>query len=403
MLREIAAVYRDRIKSDTALVTVLTQIVQLDGQDIESLRELTRVYETLGRWRDLLQHQTALADLLPSGDEKAELFRAVARRWLDQFSNVQNAIEAYEALLEAAPGDEEAVSKLKELYVKRRAWGPALRDSTRSRPRRRKAPAARAARRDGQARGREARSRAPRRSRLQSRSSSEDPQRAGVLDALEKQAEREKDFATVAEVARAPHRRRRRTTPRASPSLQKLGAVYAERLTDPGGAAARPGGACSTLSPGHAKALRVLRESYFARQRLGRARGALRLAERLGGARRLPLLGGRQGDRGAGQARSLVPRGAHLRASSSGRPSARSVVRARALGAPRRRARPRRRWSPIYEKEEKWARLPALYEVLLTSAEDDDPKLDLLHRLVEVTGQRLGERAVGGGMGTQGL
>ena len=48
----------------------------------------------------------------------------------------------------------------------------------------------------------------------------------------------------------------------------------------------------------------------------------------------------------------------------------------------------------IYEAEEKWARLPALYEMLLTSAEDDNLKLDLLHRLVEVTGHRLGERAV---------
>jgi len=97
VLREIASVYRDRIKSDTALVTVLAQIVQLDNGDIDSLRELVRVYEALGRWRDLLQHQSALAALLPRGEEKTGLFRAVARRWLEQFSNVQNATEAFEA------------------------------------------------------------------------------------------------------------------------------------------------------------------------------------------------------------------------------------------------------------------------------------------------------------------
>ena len=66
--------------------------------------------EALGRWRDLLQHQSSLAGLLPQGEEKTELFRSVARRWMDQFSNVQNATEAYESLLAAAPGDDEAIT-----------------------------------------------------------------------------------------------------------------------------------------------------------------------------------------------------------------------------------------------------------------------------------------------------
>jgi len=47
----------------------------------------------------------------------------------------------------------------------------------------------------------------------------------------------------------------------------------------------------------------------------------------------------------------------------------------------------------IYESEEKWARLPPLYEVLLGAAEEDERKLELLQSLVEVTGHRLGDRA----------
>ncbi len=57
LLREVAEIYRDHVKSDSALVTVLTQIVQLDGSDLASVRELVRVYEGLGRWRDLLTTQ----------------------------------------------------------------------------------------------------------------------------------------------------------------------------------------------------------------------------------------------------------------------------------------------------------------------------------------------------------
>src|SRR5690606_3293007 len=94
----------------------------LDETDLSSLRELLKAYEALGRFRDLLQSQAKLARALPHGPEKIELLRDVARRWLSQFSNVQNATEAYEALLEAVPDDEEARTKLRELYLKRRAF-----------------------------------------------------------------------------------------------------------------------------------------------------------------------------------------------------------------------------------------------------------------------------------------
>ena len=104
-LREIAEIYRLHIKSDSALVTVLSQIVALDKNDAAAVRELARVYEALGRWRDLLSTQTRLAELETDVGVKTELYRAVARRWLEQFSNVQNAIEVYEKVFEFAPGD----------------------------------------------------------------------------------------------------------------------------------------------------------------------------------------------------------------------------------------------------------------------------------------------------------
>src|SRR5690606_8014360 len=47
---------------------------------------------------------------------------------------------------------------------------------------------------------------------------------------------------------------------------------------------------------------------------------------------------------------------------------------------------------PLYEKDEKWSRLPALYELLLGHATETGEKISLLTRLVEGTGKRLGER-----------
>ena len=162
ILREIAEVYRDHIKSDSALVTVLSQIIALDKNDAQAVRELARVYEALGRWRDLLATQTRLAELEDDAGTKAELYRAVARRWLEQFSNVQNAIESYEKVFELLPKDAEATEKLKELYNKRRAYKPLFdlleKEAAQMEP---GAPPAASSDGDGEAGGRAPRPRAP--------------------------------------------------------------------------------------------------------------------------------------------------------------------------------------------------------------------------------------------------
>src|SRR5262249_31013767 len=90
----------------------------------------------------------------------------------------------------------------------------------------------------------------------------EDPASAGALDALEKQAERDKDWGTVAEVlerrAESAHDPATKLT-----VLQKLGAIYADRLQDHPHAM-KAWRRVLDLQPGHGKALRVLRDSHLA-------------------------------------------------------------------------------------------------------------------------------------------
>jgi tetratricopeptide (TPR) repeat protein len=389
VLREIAAVYRTRIKSDTALVTVLTQIVQLDNTDAPALRELVRVYESLGRWRDLLQHQASLAALLPDGNEKAELYRTIARRWLEQFSNAQNATDAYESLLAAAPSDEEAVSKLRELYAKRRAW-PALYALFERQAEAKSGPpqiellgemAKIAAERLD--RGADA-------IRLYQRILTLDPRRLDVLDLLERQAERDKDYAMV---AWALERRLELADADAArlAVLQKLGGVYADRLADHAGAT-KTWRRVLAIQPGHPKALRVLRDSYLTsgdydglEELYGSQNDWEGLAEVLSGAADRAIDPDAKVDLSFRTARVLTDKiGAKERAFRSYE---------RILSVRQEDATAAAALVEIYESEEKWARLPPLYEILLGSSQDDDWKLELLQRLVEVTGQRLGDRA----------
>ncbi len=390
LLREIAGVYRDYIKSDSALVTVLTQIAQLDPGDVTVVRELARVYEALGRWRDLLTTQSRLAEVERDPHAKGELHRAIARRWLEQFSNVQNALEAYEKLAEIAPDDAEAIAKLRELYTKRRAFKPLydLLDRLQARmpagPERREVwlEMARIAA-ERLDRGADAAS-------LYRKLVDEDPSATHALDALEKQAERDKDYKTVAEVL---ERRVKGATDDATKLavLQKLGAVYTDRLHDVEGAK----GAWRRvleLQPGHSKAVRVLRDAYLAQ---GDYEGLTELYVSQGDFEGLAEVLSSAADRATDPTLKvdLSYRAADVYTKRLKAPERAFRAYERVLSVRPDDARAAMALVPLYEKEEKWARLPPLYEVLLGRAGSDATKLRILEKLTQVTGQQLGDRA----------
>src|SRR5690606_1339744 len=81
VMREIANVYRRYVKSETALVGVLNQIVHLDGRldehDVDEVRELVSLYERLSRPRDLLSSLKLLAEIVPDKSEKISLYRQI--------------------------------------------------------------------------------------------------------------------------------------------------------------------------------------------------------------------------------------------------------------------------------------------------------------------------------------
>lgn len=389
ILRDIATIYRESIKSDSALVTVLSQIIALDPQDASAVRELARVYEALGRWRDLLTTQMRLAELEPDPGVRGELYRSIARRWLEQFSNVQNAVEAYEKLRENLPDDREAVEKLIELYGKRRAYRQ-LFDLYEHE----------ATRRDGDARrslllemARIAETRLDRAAdatRLYRQILAEIPGDLATLDALEKHAEREKDYRTVAEVLELRLEAAGDAAAKLA-VLQKLGAVYAERLEDHA-ASVRVWRRVLELSPGHAKALRIVRDAYLAmRDHDGLVQLYAASNDWEGLVDVLSSAADRTTDPDEKVALSF--RAAELYENELGAPDRAFRAYERVLSVRPSDRRAAAALVPIYEHEEKWARLPAVFDVLLAHAKDDVERRGIYRRLAEVQGQRLADRA----------
>ncbi|HEX7451534.1 MAG TPA: hypothetical protein VF294_04585, partial [Polyangiaceae bacterium] len=397
ILREVATVYRQYVRSDTALLSVLNQIVQLDDKldehDVDEMRELVSLYDKLGRHRDLITHQLKLAEITPDVEEKKELYRAAARRWLEQFSNAQNATDAYAALLKIAPKDPEAHERLEDLYRKRRAWDKLFElysadlESAEGGAKLSllKELAQLAAERLN--RGADA-------VELYKKILEIDPTRSEVMDALEKFAERAKDWPTLAEVLE------RRVASLADDAarlaaLQKLGTVYAEHIADHQ-KAARAWQRVLELSPGHSRALRVLRETYlqgadydglealYASQNdwEGLAEVLSTAADR---AKESP------------QRILLSYRAAAVYEQKLNQPERAFRSYDRILSTDPTDKRAASALIPLYEKDEKWSRLPPLYELLFERAEGEAEKLDLLRKLVEVTGRRLNDKRAAAG------
>ncbi len=390
LLREMAGIYREHAKNDSALLATLTQISQLAPDDAETVRDLVAVYDSLGRVRDLLTAQSRLAELETTPSAKAELHRQVARRWIEQFSNVQNGMEAYEKVLEIEPHDAEAIGKLKELYAKRRAFKP-LYDLL---EREASAMEEGSARRDAWIEM--AKIAAERLDRgadaiaMYKRVLDEDPSATAALDALEKQAERDKDFKTVAD---ALERRAQSASDDATKLgvLQKLGAIYAERLNDHE-SAMKTWRRVLERSPGHAKALRVLRDSYLG---AGDYEGLTNLFAQSNDWEGLADVLSSAADRAPDAAAKveLSYRAADVYEQKLGEPERAFRAYERVLAVRPDDERAARALIPLYENEEKWARLPALYEVLLGHAKDAEKKLEILRKLIDITGRSLQDRA----------
>jgi hypothetical protein len=377
LLREVAALYRSELASDTALVSVLNQITQLDPQDIAAARELVALYEKLGRWRDLLVAQQRLADLSTDTGEKRELWRAAGRRWLDQFANLQNAMRAFEALLEVSPGDLEARGRLRELYKKRRAW-PALYKLYET-----VLPATSGAERqdllwemahlssERLGRGKDAIG-------VYRQILEGEPHHADALAALEKQAERSKDWAALAE---ALERRAEQTegTHQKIAVLVRLGDVYQQQLGD-SAAVARTFSRVLELAPSHDRALRVLSEGYLEAGNYDRLQQLY--ASRNDWQGLVKLLGSAADRVEDWRVKiELNYRAARVYEEVLFRPERAAHCYERILVIDRTDPHAAHALIRIYEKEEDWARLPVLYELCLASEVDPVARQALYEKL----------------------
>jgi tetratricopeptide (TPR) repeat protein len=396
LLNELLAIYRDELKLEASVLSTYNQILQLDPANLEAAEQLSRTYEALGRWNDLIPVLTREAEAESDPVRKVALYLRVGRLWIEHFSNYNQATAPLEQVIALEPDNREALARLREIYGKKRAWKQLA-----------QVLAKEADLSDDEARQRQMLSELallsgerlheyPEAIAIWKRLLALEPGSPRALEALEKLAERAKDWDTLAETLE----HRVELTDDAQNKIRlltRLGTLHGERTLDPA-RAANAWRRVLALDPKNGRALRTLREAYLAASDFDSVEALYAEANDWEGF--VDVLGA-AADRTSDVERkkSLSFRAAEVYEKKLHEPARAFRAYERVLAVQPDNERAVRALLPIYEKDEKWPKVAQLLEILLNKAAPDDKpgQLALLGRLTDVQLGKLrdGERAFG--------
>ncbi|MFW6067333.1 MAG: tetratricopeptide repeat protein [Myxococcota bacterium] len=89
---------------------------------LAELDEQREKFESQKRWSDVIKTILAKADIVVEPTEKVALLSEAGNMYIERSSNQAEAIKCFEAVLEHDPHNLEAITRLKEMYEKRRDW-----------------------------------------------------------------------------------------------------------------------------------------------------------------------------------------------------------------------------------------------------------------------------------------
>lgn len=388
LLRHLIPIYRDKLGLDVMVINTWNAILQLEPNDDDALVALAEAYESTGRWNDLIGVLTRKAEASEDPAEKVSLYSRVAGLWIERFANYNQATDPLEKVIAIEPDNVEALAQLEEIYRKRRAWANLFEVLTKraelaEEPSARLALEIELAKLAGERLHRHADAIALWKGVLAADSSNEE-----AVNALEKLAEREKDWPTLAEVLE------RRVGEEGDPKaqikiLQKLGVIYGEHMKE----VVRAASAWKRIldiDPKNGRALRTLRETFLASQDW---EGLEALYAEAGDWEGLVDVLGNAADRASDPhiKCELSFRAAEIYEQRLEQPHRAFRSYERVLTVDPQNERAARALIPLYERDEKWNRLPALHEVLLERTEDPSEKLAILEHLRTLAVERLSD------------
>ncbi len=390
LLRELIVIYRDELKLDVMVINTWNALLEEDPSDPEGLAQLAATYEGMGRWNDLIQVLTKQVDATDDTTEKVSLLSRIAGLWIDRFANYNQATTPLEAVIDLEPENRDALSQLKTIYTKKRSWKQLYavlekESQLASDPEARLAMKLELAKLAGDRLHQHAEAIQLWRSILE-----EAPDTEGAIPTLEKLADREKDWTTLAFVLELRVDREDGDKGKIK-VLQKLGGVYGEHLDDPA-KAADTWKRILEVDPKNGRALRTLREAFLKGQDWDGLEALYAEAEDWEGL--VDVLGSAAERTDDPQVTvTLSFRAAAVYEEKIGKPERAFRSYERVLKVEPNNLEAARALVPIYEAQEKWPQIVAMKEILIGGMDDDADKLVAADELRALYAERLRDEA----------
>ena len=108
-------------RADNA-IAAYEKVLEIDEEDARSVDALVNLLLGLSRWEELLKAYTRKVDLVLDPDEKKQVLYEVGAVYERELSDVENAIDTYQRILELDPDDLTALGRLDVLYQTAENW-----------------------------------------------------------------------------------------------------------------------------------------------------------------------------------------------------------------------------------------------------------------------------------------
>ncbi len=118
----IAGLYETSLNEPVKAAQVYREVLDIDPTNLQGIRGLVRVYETLQQWPDLVKVLEAELEVVSTERERIDVLMHLARLQEEHFLKAEIAAQRLEQVLEIDPNHEDAYFALERNYRKLRQW-----------------------------------------------------------------------------------------------------------------------------------------------------------------------------------------------------------------------------------------------------------------------------------------
>jgi tetratricopeptide (TPR) repeat protein len=122
LLRDLAAIYTDRINRPHDAIDAFERLRVLAPADTSVYMKLAELYSAVARWSKVIETLVKVSEIAEGAEEARIALRQIAKIYEQELELPERAIDSYQQLTATWPDDEEAWASLDRLYQAQARW-----------------------------------------------------------------------------------------------------------------------------------------------------------------------------------------------------------------------------------------------------------------------------------------